>query len=54
MTFQFSDEKWFVPLEKYTEDTYTNKEESIFKCRKRVKSLWLALFLGKGAARTRI
>ena len=54
MTFQFSDEKWFVPLEKYTEDTYTNKEESIFKCRKRVNSLRLVLFLGKGVTGTRI
>lgn len=39
MTFQFSDEKWFVPLEQFTEDTYENKEESIFKCRKRVEHM---------------
>lgn len=38
MTFQFSDEKWYVPLEKFTEETYQNQEATIFKCRKRVRT----------------
>lgn len=42
MNFQVSDEKWYVPLEKFPNEIYENKDETIFRCRKKV---WIGLLL---------
>ena len=52
MEFQFSDEKWYAPIEKFTEDSYQNQEQTIFKCRKKVSLSSRSLSLGKGTSRS--
>lgn len=36
MTMEFNDEKWYVPLERFPNQLYDNKDETIFRCRKKV------------------
>lgn len=33
---EFNDEKWYVPLERFPNQLYDNKDETIFRCRKKV------------------
>ena len=36
MSMQFSDEMWYAPMEKIPNQIYDNKDETIFRCRKKV------------------
>lgn len=33
---EISDEKWYAPLEKFPNQLFDNKDETIFRCRKKV------------------